>query len=306
MSGLPGTQKRPSPVRAQPARWGSHAIGAIYNCAVVDGNHLHHVRSRRHAPWESGLTVLGRGYERREEALRVDRVRAHLSRHSRANTHSFRESALLAHRRAVLPHPALCLRSRVLLQEIRHDLTRAHPRLLWLESLLEDWGYGAELAEKGIHFGSSGTQKRRHPVRWRNPRARGAGCQAARHRSRSPTAMPLRRAPSSVSGISSTSWSRPQPKPGRLAAKPAPAIFELALRQAQARPPPGAWFTFCLRRRPAARRRGRRARGGNAHGLDEPGGRLPWSDAVSDRTPRFAFTAPSTQQDLEASVVTST
>ena len=53
-----------------------------------------------------------------------------------ARTHSF--DALLSHRQA---HYAS-------IPEIRHDLTRA--RLLWLESLLGEWGYGAELAEKGF------------------------------------------------------------------------------------------------------------------------------------------------------------
>ncbi len=46
--------------------------------------------------------------------------------------------ALVAHRQA---HYAS-------IPEIRHDLTRA--RRLWLESLLREWGYGAELAEIGF------------------------------------------------------------------------------------------------------------------------------------------------------------
>jgi len=46
--------------------------------------------------------------------------------------------ALLAHRRT---HYAS-------IPEIRHDLTRS--RILWLESLLREWGYGAELAEIGF------------------------------------------------------------------------------------------------------------------------------------------------------------
>jgi len=53
-----------------------------------------------------------------------------------AHTHSY--DALVAHRRT---HYAS-------IPESRHDLTRA--RLLWLESLLREWGYGAELAEIGF------------------------------------------------------------------------------------------------------------------------------------------------------------
>ena len=53
-----------------------------------------------------------------------------------AHTHS--RDALVAHRRA---HYAS-------IPEIRHDLTRA--RLLWLESLLQEWGYGTELAATGF------------------------------------------------------------------------------------------------------------------------------------------------------------
>ena len=53
-----------------------------------------------------------------------------------AHTHSY--DALVEHRRA---HYAS-------IPESRHDLTRA--RLLWLESLLREWGYGAELAETGF------------------------------------------------------------------------------------------------------------------------------------------------------------
>ena len=53
-----------------------------------------------------------------------------------AHTHSY--DGLVAHRHA---HYAS-------IPEIRHDLTRA--RLLWLESLLREWGYGPELAETGF------------------------------------------------------------------------------------------------------------------------------------------------------------
>ena len=53
-----------------------------------------------------------------------------------ANAHS--HDALVAHRRA---HYAS-------IPGIRHDLTRA--RLLWLESLLREWGYAAELAQAGF------------------------------------------------------------------------------------------------------------------------------------------------------------
>ena len=53
-----------------------------------------------------------------------------------ARTHS--RDALVAHRHA---HYAS-------IPEIRHDLTRA--RLLWLESLLKEWGYGPELAATGF------------------------------------------------------------------------------------------------------------------------------------------------------------
>ena len=53
-----------------------------------------------------------------------------------AHTHSY--DALVAHRRA---HYAS-------IPEVRHDLTRA--RLLWLESLLREWGYATELAETGF------------------------------------------------------------------------------------------------------------------------------------------------------------
>ena len=53
-----------------------------------------------------------------------------------ARTHS--RDALATHRHA---HYAS-------IPEIRHDLTRA--RLMWLESLLSEWGYGPELAETGF------------------------------------------------------------------------------------------------------------------------------------------------------------
>ena len=53
-----------------------------------------------------------------------------------AHAHSY--DTLAAHRHA---HYAS-------IPEIRHDLTRA--RLLWLESLLREWGYAAELAETGF------------------------------------------------------------------------------------------------------------------------------------------------------------
>ena len=53
-----------------------------------------------------------------------------------ARTHSY--DAIVAHRQA---HYAS-------IPEIRHDLTRA--RLLWLESLLREWGYAAELAAAGF------------------------------------------------------------------------------------------------------------------------------------------------------------
>ena len=52
--------------------------------------------------------------------------------------HAHSRDALVAHRRA---HYAS-------IPEIRHDLTRA--RLLWLESLLGEWGYGSGLAETGF------------------------------------------------------------------------------------------------------------------------------------------------------------
>ena len=53
-----------------------------------------------------------------------------------ARTHS--HDALVAHRRV---HYAS-------IPEMRHDLTRA--RLSWLQSLLEEWGYGADLAATGF------------------------------------------------------------------------------------------------------------------------------------------------------------
>ena len=53
---------------------------------------------------------------------------------ARAHSHD----TLVAHRRE---HYAS-------IPDVRHDLTRA--RLLWLESLLREWGYGAELAEAGF------------------------------------------------------------------------------------------------------------------------------------------------------------
>ena len=53
-----------------------------------------------------------------------------------AHNHSY--DALVAHRRTHYDS----------IPESRHDLTRA--RLLWLESLLREWGYGAELAEVGF------------------------------------------------------------------------------------------------------------------------------------------------------------
>ena len=53
-----------------------------------------------------------------------------------ARVHSY--DTLVAHRRE---HYAS-------IPDVRHDLTQA--RLLWLESLLREWGYGAELAEAGF------------------------------------------------------------------------------------------------------------------------------------------------------------
>ena len=53
-----------------------------------------------------------------------------------ARTHSY--AALVGHRRAHYES----------IPEIRHDLTRA--RLLWLETLLEEWGYARELAHTGF------------------------------------------------------------------------------------------------------------------------------------------------------------
>ena len=53
-----------------------------------------------------------------------------------ARTHS--HAALVDHRRAHYES----------IPEVRHDLTRA--RLLWLETLLEEWGYGRELAQTGF------------------------------------------------------------------------------------------------------------------------------------------------------------
>ena len=53
-----------------------------------------------------------------------------------ARTHS--HDALVAHRQA---HYAS-------IPEVRHDLTRA--RILWLESLLREWGYESSLAEAGF------------------------------------------------------------------------------------------------------------------------------------------------------------
>ena len=53
-----------------------------------------------------------------------------------AHNHSY--DALVAHRHTHYDS----------IPESRHDLTRA--RLLWLESLLREWGYGAELAEVGF------------------------------------------------------------------------------------------------------------------------------------------------------------
>ena len=55
-----------------------------------------------------------------------------------ARVHSY--DTLVAHRRE---HYAS-------IPDVRHDLTRA--RLLWLESLLREWGYGAELAEVGFRL----------------------------------------------------------------------------------------------------------------------------------------------------------
>ena len=53
-----------------------------------------------------------------------------------ARTHSY--DGLLSHRQAYYAS----------IPEIRHDLTRS--RMLWLESLLQDWGYAAELAKGGF------------------------------------------------------------------------------------------------------------------------------------------------------------
>ena len=52
--------------------------------------------------------------------------------------HALSYDALVAHRRAYC----------ATIPEVRHDVTRV--RLLWLESLLREWGYEAELAQVGL------------------------------------------------------------------------------------------------------------------------------------------------------------
>ena len=129
-----------------------------------------------------------------------------------ADTHSC--DALLAHRRT---HYAS-------IPEIRHDLTRA--RLLWLESLLEEWGYGAELAEKGFRV----FREHRNDVTLFDGATRVLGELGKRH---------------AIGAITNGNADVHHIGIGHLfdfvvtpaeagAAKPAPAIFELALRQAGA------------------------------------------------------------------------
>ena len=88
-----------APGRLAPGRGAVHvsSVGGYASLQLRhDGNHLHHVRSRRHA-----LGIRAGARERREEALRVDR--AHLSRHSRHP---------LLRRPARPPANALCFDSR--------------------------------------------------------------------------------------------------------------------------------------------------------------------------------------------------
>ena len=78
--------------------------------------------------WESGPVLAN------AEANLHEWIERHCPDIARAHS----REALVTHRQA---HYAS-------IPEVRHDLTRA--RLLWLESLLGEWGYGPELAETGL------------------------------------------------------------------------------------------------------------------------------------------------------------
>ena len=133
-----------------------------------------------------------------------------------ARTHS--HDALAAHRRA---HYAS-------IPEVRHDLTRA--RILWLESLLEEWGYEADLAEAGFRV----FREHRNAVTLFDDAARVLGKLGERY---------------SIGAITNGNADVHRIGIGRHfdfvvtpaeagAAKPDPAIFELALNAAGA--PPGS------------------------------------------------------------------
>lgn len=129
-----------------------------------------------------------------------------------ARTHSY--DALLAHRQA---HYAS-------IPEIRHDLTRS--RLHWLESLLREWGYGPELAERGFRV----FRKHRNDVTLFDGATRVLGELGKRH---------------AIGAITNGNADVHHIGIGHLfdfvvtpadagASKPAPDIFEFALRQVDA------------------------------------------------------------------------
>ena len=133
-----------------------------------------------------------------------------------ARTHS--HGALAAHRRA---HYAS-------IPGIRHDLTRA--RILWLESLLEEWGYEADLAEAGFRV----FREHRNAVTLFDDAARVLGKLGERY---SIGAITNGNADVHRIGIGHHFDFVVTPAEAG-AAKPDPAIFELALNAAGA--PPGS------------------------------------------------------------------
>ena len=133
-----------------------------------------------------------------------------------ARTHSY--DALAAHRRA---HQAS-------IPGIRHDLTRA--RILWLESLLGEWGYEADLAEAGFRV----FREHRNAVTLFDGAARALGKLCERY---SIGAITNGNADVHRIGIGHHFDFVVTPAEAG-AAKPDPAMFELALNAAGA--PPGS------------------------------------------------------------------
>ena len=162
-----------------------------------------------------------------------------------ARAHSY--DALLAHRHA---HYAS-------IPEIRHDLTRA--RILWLESLLREWGYASDLAATG--FGVF--REHRNAVTLFDGVTRVLGKLGERY---SIGAITNGNADVHRIGIGHHFDFVVTPAEAG-AAKPDSAIFECALSAGRCL----ARERRARRRRPPARRGGR-VRPGAAHRMDEPQG----------------------------------